>query len=211
MEPNAPRPDQIIRSRPYILLVICAVLGIPMAICAYAFLWIATVLQKFVYTTIPAHLGAGMIATWWPIIPLTFAGLITGLVITRMPGRGGEMPIKGLQPAGTPVTAYLPGMALAAIAGIGLGAVVGPEGPLIALGGGLAYLIIKWLRPQRGSRAETGKAGFRGEVIWLSNGFYEAPPQGRFCFGFCRHFLTLMVILLFVVTLLARAWTVDGL
>ena len=148
MEPNAVRPDQVIRSRAYLsLLVISAVLGIPIAIFAYAFLWITTVLQKFVYTTIPAHLASGMIQTWWPVIPLTLAGLIVGLIVSRMPGRGGEMPIKGLQPSGTPVAAYLPGVALAAMASIGLGAVIGPEAPLIALGGGLAYLIITWLRP----------------------------------------------------------------
>ena len=37
-------------------------------------------------------------------------------------------------------------MILAAVAGIGLGAVVGPEAPLIALGGGLGFFVIRRLR-----------------------------------------------------------------
>ena len=37
-------------------------------------------------------------------------------------------------------------MIVAAVAGIGLGAVVGPEAPLIALGGGLGFLAIRLIR-----------------------------------------------------------------
>jgi len=40
----------------------------------------------------------------------------------------------------------LPGVVLAALASIGLGAVIGPEAPLIALGGGLGFLTFKLLR-----------------------------------------------------------------
>lgn len=39
---------------------------------------------------------------------------------------------------GAPAAAELPGIALAALASLGVGAVLGPEAPLIALGGGLA-------------------------------------------------------------------------
>jgi H+/Cl- antiporter ClcA len=44
------------------------------------------------------------------------------------------------------VPAELPGIFLAAVASIGLGAVVGPEAPLIALGGGMAVLAVKLAR-----------------------------------------------------------------
>ena len=40
----------------------------------------------------------------------------------------------------------LPGVLLAAVAGIGLGVVLGPEAPLIALGGGLALLTVDLAR-----------------------------------------------------------------
>src|SRR5204862_7400883 len=61
------------------------------------------------------------------------------------PGTGGHIPDAGLNPAPTqPIE--LPAGVLAALASIGLGAVVGPEAPLIALGGGLGFLAILLLR-----------------------------------------------------------------
>ena len=49
------------------------------------------------------------------------------------------MPANGLS-RGADRAAHPPGVALAALAGLSLGAVIGPEAPLIALGGGLALL-----------------------------------------------------------------------
>jgi hypothetical protein len=50
--------------------------------------------------------------------------------------------------------AELPGIALAALASIGLGVVIGPEAPLIALGDGLAFLVV-WLGKRRDVRVKT--------------------------------------------------------
>ena len=60
--------------------------------------------------------------------------------------RGGHIPAEGLNPAPTqPIE--LPGVILAgARAAIGLGIVLGPEAPLIALGGGLGLFAIRSLR-----------------------------------------------------------------
>jgi H+/Cl- antiporter ClcA len=70
---------------------------------------------------------------------LALAGLTVAIAITRLPGTGGHIPANGLAPAPTqPVE--LPGVVLAGIASIGLGVVLGPEAPLIALGGGLGLL-----------------------------------------------------------------------
>src|SRR5262249_54126284 len=65
--------------------------------------------------------------------------------IRYLPGRGGESPADGFKAGGVARPAELPGIAIAAVASIGLGVVVGPEAPLVALGGGLAYLAI-WFR-----------------------------------------------------------------
>ena len=46
-----------------------------------------------------------------------------------------------------PSPSTFPGVVLAAIASIGLGLVVGPEAPLIALGGGLGFLMVRAIRP----------------------------------------------------------------
>ena len=64
---------------------------------------------------------------------------------SRLPGRGGHVPARGLNAAPTqPIE--LPGVILAALASIGLGHVLGPEAPLIALGGGLGLLAVRLLR-----------------------------------------------------------------
>ena len=48
---------------------------------------------------------------------------------------------------GAPSAAELPGIALAALTSLALGAVLGPEAPLIALGGGLAVYAVRLVRP----------------------------------------------------------------
>jgi H+/Cl- antiporter ClcA len=63
---------------------------------------------------------------------------LVGAVIAYLPGTGGHSPADGFKAGGFPLSADLPGVALAAFFSLGLGAVIGPEGPLIALGGGLA-------------------------------------------------------------------------
>src|SRR5207237_5740750 len=67
-------------------------------------------------------------------------------VIRYMPGRGGHSPADGFKPGGVAQPAELPGILVAAVASLALGAVVGPEAPAIALGGGLAVLVVKLAR-----------------------------------------------------------------
>ena len=70
--------------------------------------------------------------------------MIVAFAIHRMPGRGGHTPAFGLS-AGQ-IRRQLPGVMLAGLATIGLGAVLGPEAPLIALGGGLGLLAARLVR-----------------------------------------------------------------
>ena len=62
-----------------------------------------------------------------------------------MPGKGGHSPADGFKAGAPPKPAELPGILLAALASLCFGAVIGPEGPLVALGSGLAALAL-WLR-----------------------------------------------------------------
>ena len=79
---------------------------------------------------------------WWPIPVLVLAGLPVAFAIVKLPGNGGHVPANGLT-VGSTQPAEVPGVALAAFATLGLGLVLGPEAPLIAIGGGLAVFAVK--------------------------------------------------------------------
>ena len=84
---------------------------------------------------------------WWPVPWLALCGLLTGLTIRYLPGNGGHSPAFGFHAGGgPPVDRELPGIVLAALATLSLGAVLGPEAPLIAIGGGLAALTVHLAR-----------------------------------------------------------------
>jgi len=140
-----PDPAALVQSPAYVrLLVLAAILGAPIAVLAYLFLALVSHLQTWVFEDLPEHIGFSGEPAWWPLLPLTLAGILVALAITRLPGRGGHSPADGLQVGGGPaVQDALPGIALAALAGLALGAVIGPEAPLIALGGGLAAFAVK--------------------------------------------------------------------
>jgi H+/Cl- antiporter ClcA len=131
----------LLRNRDYLrLLILVSVLGVPIAAVAYWFLYLVSDLQKWLYNPdyLLKSLGFHGEPTWWPLPLLGLAGVLVGLTIRYLPGRGGHSPADGFQMAGPPSPLQLPGVALAAVAGLALGAVIGPEAPLIAVGGGLA-------------------------------------------------------------------------
>ncbi len=136
-------PLAVIRTRQYaVLLVLGAILGIPISAVAYFFLWLVGKCEHWVYSDVPDKLGLGTDPTWWPLVPLALAGLLVGLIIKYLPGRGGHSPADGFKTGPSPTSAMLPGVFLAALVSLGLGAVIGPEAPLIALGGGVAVLLV---------------------------------------------------------------------
>jgi len=139
-DPAAPAdPAQLLRSREYlVLLVFSGVIGVPVAIAAYVFLYAVGKSQTFVFTTLPSDLGFDSTPTWWPLPVLALGGLLVALVIRHLPGMGGHSPADGLKTGGGPAQAIdLPGIVAAAFVTLSAGVVLGPEAPLIALGGGL--------------------------------------------------------------------------
>jgi H+/Cl- antiporter ClcA len=140
-------PFAMLRTRNYvILLVLAAILGVPVAAGAYYFLWLIDHVQDWVFSDLPDGLGFDGEPTWWPIVPLLVAGLVVGATIRYLPGRGGHSPADGFKAGSPPAAGELPGVFLAAVASLGLGAVIGPEAPLIALGGGVAALIVRFVK-----------------------------------------------------------------
>jgi H+/Cl- antiporter ClcA len=158
-----PDPQTLLRSRPYVvLLVIAAVIGVPVAAVAFGFLALVSKLQGWIFTSLPHGLGFHSQPLWWPIPPLVLAGLLVALTIRYLPGTGGHSPADGFNAkAGAPTPIQLPGVIVAALATLSLGAVLGPEAPLIAIGGGLGVCAVRLAKrdaPER-TRAMVAAAG----------------------------------------------------
>ena len=137
-------PVAVIRSRQYLsALVLAAALGIPISAVAYGFLAAVTKIQGFLFDDWPNDAFSGGAPAWWPVPWLVLCGLLTGLTIRYLPGNGGHSPALGFHTGGgPPVDRELPGIVLAALTTLSLGAVLGPEAPLIAIGAGLAALTV---------------------------------------------------------------------
>jgi H+/Cl- antiporter ClcA len=98
--------------------------------------------------------------------------------IRYLPGKGGHSPADGFKAGGAPSAGLLPGIVLAALATLCGGVVLGPEAPLIALGGGLALLAARLARrdlPAQGA-AVAGAAGSFAAVSTLLG----SPVTGAF-------------------------------
>jgi H+/Cl- antiporter ClcA len=143
----APDPLALVRSRAYTLaLILAALIGVPVAAIAYGFLALVDWLQQYLFTELPGDLGFATVPPWWPLPLLALSGLLVASGIRYLPGNCGHSPSQGLKTGGSPLPIELPGVALAALATLSLGAVLGPEAPLIALGGGLGGLAVRVLK-----------------------------------------------------------------
>ncbi len=143
-----PDPIALLRSRSYAgLLVLATVIGMPVAAAAYFFLAAVHWLQGWVFTDIPRALGFHSEPLWWPIPPLVLAGLLVALAIKYLPGTGGHSPADGFKSGeAAPTPVELPGVILAALATLSLGVILGPEAPLIAIGGGLGVCAVRLVK-----------------------------------------------------------------
>jgi H+/Cl- antiporter ClcA len=154
-KPGSASPLAALHTRGYlVLLVLAALIGAPISAIAYGFLALVTKLQGWIFTDLPKGLGFHAEPLWWPLLPLAVAGVLVALTIKYLPGRGGHSPADGFKAGeGAPGPAELPGVVLAALATLSLGVVLGPEAPLIALGGGLGVLAIRLANRDAPARA----------------------------------------------------------
>lgn len=140
-------PLEVLRSRGYLtILALSALFGLPVALVSYGFLQLALYSQRWLFTDLPQALGLGREPVWWPLPLVTIGGLAVGVVIRYLPGDGGASPVDGFHAGGPPSARNLAGIMLAALATLAFGAVLGPEGPLIAIGGGLAAWAVRALK-----------------------------------------------------------------
>jgi H+/Cl- antiporter ClcA len=143
-----PDAEALLRSRSYLLvLVMAALVGIPVSAIAYYFLQLVSVLQKWLFETLPVDVGFHAPPAWWPLPLLALAGVVVAAVLRYLPGTGGHAPADGFKAGGGPPSAIdLPAVILAALGTLALGVVLGPEAPLIAIGGGLGAIAVRLVK-----------------------------------------------------------------
>ncbi|MBV9095974.1 MAG: chloride channel protein, partial [Streptosporangiaceae bacterium] len=172
-------PAAMLRSRSYLqLLVLAAILGVPVSAAAYGFLALVSYLQKEIFTHLPHGLGFHTEPVWWPLPVLAVGGVLAAVAIQYLPGRGGPSPSGGFKLHGAPTPAQLPGVIAAALATLIFGAVLGPEMPLVLIGGGLAVLAVRLARrdvPDQ-ARAVIASAGSFAAISTL----FGSPILGAF-------------------------------
>lgn len=155
-------PVAMLRSRRYLgLLVLAAVVGVLVSAVAYGFLALVSYLQKEIFIHLPHGLGFAAEPLWWPLPVLVVGGILAALAMRYLPGNGGPSPADGFKLHGAPAPSELPGVILAALATLIFGAVLGPEMPLVLIGGGLAVLAVRLARrdvPEQ-ARAVVAAAG----------------------------------------------------
>src|SRR5882757_1308019 len=152
-----PDPVSLLRSKSYlVLLLLAAVVGVPISAAAYFFLALVGKLQGWIFTDLPKGLGFHAEPLWWPVLPLALAGVLVAATIRYLPGQGGHSPADGFKAGeGPPTPVELPGIVLAAFATLSLGVVLGPEAPMIALGGGLGVLAVRLVKRDAPPRTAT--------------------------------------------------------
>ncbi|MBR7836153.1 chloride channel protein [Actinospica durhamensis] len=169
--PSAERVLAAMREPRYLaLLLFAALIGVPLTVLAFGYLQAVEHLQHVLYATLPETLGLHGPPAWWPLPLLTIAGVLVALTVRYLPGHGGHEPAEGLHFGSVPVPAELPGVVLAAFASLSLGAVLGPEAPLVALGSGAASYAVRVLK-RDADRQTIGIVGATGGFAAISTLF----------------------------------------
>ncbi|MCF3142612.1 chloride channel protein [Streptomyces platensis] len=172
-------PYALVRTRGYLkLLLVAGAIGFPVCAVAFGFLALVHELEPLIYDDLPRALGFTGTPLWWPVPMLLVAGLLVGLTVRYLPGGGGHEPADGLALKGAPPLSALPGVFLAALTSLSFGVVLGPEAPLIALGGGLATGAVRLLNRNLPTQAAAA-VGAAGSFAAIS-ALLGSPLLGAF-------------------------------
>ena len=113
------------------LVALGALVGVPAALVAAIFLALVHDIEHWLWADLPDALGHSS-PPWYLVIGLPMVGgALVALARLLLPGDGGHRPLDGIAMGVTPLRSG-PGIALAGIASLSFGAVLGPEAPLIA-------------------------------------------------------------------------------
>lgn len=146
-----------------------ALIGVPAALVAAGFLALVHQSENLLWDDLPDGLGYSS-PPWFLVIGLPAVGAaLVALVRARLPGDGGHDPLQGLNTSPTPLSAG-PGVALAALATLSFGAVLGPEAPLIALGSVVGVAASRLVRAEPRAGAVLASAGSFSAISALFGG-----------------------------------------
>lgn len=107
-----------------------------------AFLAVEHNLQKLLWTTVPDQLGGT--PGWW-VFAVLIAGALGVWAALKLPGHGGHRPLDGLGFNIGP--SAIGSVVVAALVSLSIGAVVGPEAPLMAVGSAVAGFVAMRSQP----------------------------------------------------------------
>ncbi|MFF2850197.1 chloride channel protein [Streptomyces sp. NPDC058001] len=172
-------PLTLLRSRRYlVLLLLAALLGVPVSALAFGFLALVGELEPLLSDDLPRALGFHGTPVWWPLPLLAVGAVLVALTIRYLPGEGGHEPGGGLSHGPPAPVSWLPGIALAALATLSFGAVLGPEAPLLALGSGVAAGAVRLVKrdPPQQVSSMLGAVGSFAAVSSL----FGSPLLGAF-------------------------------
>jgi H+/Cl- antiporter ClcA len=156
-------------------LAVGSVLGVVTALFLLVFEGAAHRFESVVWEHLPDAFGIAVDASWWRLVVLGVGGLVVGLVLAVVPGRGGHDPAtEGL--FGPPMSPrVVPGLLLAALLSLGIGVSLGPEAPLM----GATGAVLTWFAVRRGADPQgfvaLGTAGLLGAM-------FGAPVGAAFAF-----------------------------
>lgn len=134
MEPDAAaEPGTPVLTAAYLrLLLICAAMGLPVALLAAAYTSFVERGREALWVDLPDAAGWSEPPSWYVLaVPVAGALIVAGAV--RLPGHGGHSPLEGLDLSPTALSS-LPGVLIAAAGSLAFGMVLGPEAPLVVLG-----------------------------------------------------------------------------
>ena len=150
------------------LTLLGALVGLPAGLVAFAFVGAVHLLQDLLWTELPEALGADA-PPWYLVLGLPVAGALLVAAARRLPGDGGHSPVNGLSMDPLPPVAA-GSVALAALASLGFGVVLGPEAPLMALGGIVGVRVTRWTGVTGRARGLLGVSGASGAMSTLFGG-----------------------------------------
>ena len=166
---GAAPPDAALSRGAYVrTLVLAAALGAPVAFAAILFQTALHDLTHLVWDDVPDWLGWSEPAAWYVVLVPALAGVLVAAAL-RLPGHGGHSPLEGLGMSQVrPIE--LSSILLAGLGSLGLGLVLGPEAPLIALGLGLPALVAHVVRVEEAEMRLLALAGAFAAIAALFGG-----------------------------------------